>query len=142
MTISDLKNVLTEMKNDWASFQVDMAHGILKRKIKSEKIYTAGPFSLTRFITELNTSEENHIGEAIVNENGCIEYLKTYRLSSAQTRRAYLLSHLARNNWNIDATSASLNQSRNEFIKRMEKAGFGYLLKDEVLHQAKKRKGR
>ncbi|MEH2056818.1 MAG: hypothetical protein V7K97_11825 [Nostoc sp.] len=42
---------------------------------------------LQRFITDLNPNEENHIGEAIIRENGELEYLKTYRLSGMQTRR-------------------------------------------------------
>ncbi len=36
-------------------------------------------------------NEECHIGERIVREDGTLEYLKTFRLSAAQVRRAYQL---------------------------------------------------
>ncbi len=68
------------------------------------------------------------------------EYLKTFRLSAAQPCRAYLLSHLAENGWNLEAAARALKQSKRELVIRLDKAGFGYTLKDEVLQQARKRK--
>lgn len=139
-SMAGLRNMLADMKQQWASFQFDMAHGIFSREVRSEKLCTAGPFQLVRFMTRLDPSEENHIGEAILRDNGCLEYLKTFRLSAAQTRRAYLLSHLAENGWNIEAAARALKQSKRELVIRLDKAGFGYILKDEVLQQAQKRK--
>ncbi|MCP4132836.1 MAG: hypothetical protein GY754_17860 [bacterium] len=125
--VSHLRGVLDSIEEQWASFQVFMANGILGREVEAQKVYTAGPFQLQRFITKLDTSRENHIGEAIARKDGTIEYLKTYRLSSAQTRRAYLLSQLAERNWNIEAAAASMKQSKDDLILRLEKAGFGIL---------------
>jgi DNA-binding NtrC family response regulator len=120
-----------------------MAEGLLGRKLISQKVYTAGSFMLQRFITDLNPNEENHIGEAIIRENGELEYLKTYRLSGMQTRRVYLLSQLAQHNWNLDATASKLGNTREEFVLRLEKVGFGYLLNAEVrLAALKKVKGK
>jgi len=59
--------------------------------------------TLQRFRSSLDVTDINHLGEAIVREDGTIEYLKTYRLSAKQTRRAYLLQVLAAHSWNLAA---------------------------------------
>lgn len=141
--LTALRAAVQNMRSDWASFQGFMAEGLLGRKLISQKVYTAGSFMLQRFITDLNPNEENHIGEAIIRENGELEYLKTYRLSGMQTRRVYLLSKLADHNWNLDATASKLGNTREEFVLRLEKVGFGYLLNAEVRQAAlKKVKGK
>jgi hypothetical protein len=139
-SLGDLRRELGAMRAGWASFQERMAEGLLSRPVRSERIYRAGPFQLQRFSTELVPSEENHIGEAILREDGDLEYLKTFRLSAAQTRRAYLLSQLASQNWNLDATAALLRQSKEELVLRLAKAGFDYLLKEHVLRAARRRR--
>ncbi|MBW4612443.1 MAG: hypothetical protein KME21_04035 [Desmonostoc vinosum HA7617-LM4] len=138
-SLADLGVAIAKMRSDWASFQGFMAEGLLQHRLQSQVIYTAGPFFLQRFITSLQLKQENHIGEAIVRDNGELEYLKTYRLSEAQTRRAYLLSKLAEYNWNLDATASALSHTREEFVSRMEAAGFGYLLNQKVRDAARKK---
>ncbi|GAB1539199.1 hypothetical protein NUACC21_18640 [Scytonema sp. NUACC21] len=138
-SLASLRQAIQTMRSDWASFQGFMASGLLECSVQSKIVYSAKPFFLQRFISNLKPKEENHIGEAIVRENGELEYLKTYRLSAAQTRRVYLLSKLAEHNWNVDATAASLSDSREEFVRRMEKAGFGYLLNQQVRDAARKK---
>ncbi|MBW4562377.1 MAG: hypothetical protein KME32_14735 [Mojavia pulchra JT2-VF2] len=138
-SLADLRSAIAKMRSDWASFQGFMAEGLLQRQLNSQRVYTAGPFVLQRFITNLHLKEENHIGEAIVRENGELEYLKTYRLSAAQTRRVYLLSQLSLYNWNLDATAKALGNTREEFVKRIEAAGFGYLLNQQVRDAARKK---
>ena len=54
-----------------------------------------------------------------------------------QCRRAFLLQQLAKHMWNLNACAAALNQSRDDLILRLEKAGFGYLLKKHVLEAAR-----
>ncbi len=130
--LTALRAAVENMRSDWASFQGFMAERLLGRKLISQKVYTAGSFVLQRFITDLNPKEENHIGEAIIRENGELEYLKTYRLSGMQTHRVYLLSQLADHNWNLDATASKLGNTREEVVQRLEKVGFGYLLNAEV----------
>jgi hypothetical protein len=140
--INDLKALraaVQNMRSDWASFQGFMAEGLLGRKLISKKVYTAGPFTLQRFITDLDRDQENHIGEAIIRENGELEYLKTYRLSHMQTKRVYLLSKLAEHNWNLDDTAKKLGNTRKEFVLRLENVGFGYLLNEEVRRAAIKK---
>jgi transcriptional regulator with GAF, ATPase, and Fis domain len=87
-------------------------------------------------------SEENHLGEAIVHEDGTLEYLKTYRLSAAQTRRAYLLQQLALSGWKLADAAERLNATQDELVVRLRNAGFGYLLKAHVLEAATRRRAR
>jgi hypothetical protein len=124
---------------DWAAFQSLMADNLLSRALTVRGLYSAGPFTLQRFITDLHPAEENHIGEAIIRDNGDVEYLKTFRLSAAQTRRAYLLSRLAARQWDIEATAADLGCSHDEPVHRLERAGFGYILNEQVRLQARKK---
>jgi hypothetical protein len=138
-SLADLRGAIAKMRSDWASFQGFMAAGLLQRQLHTQRVYTAGPFVLQRFMTNLQLKHENYIGEAIARENGEIEYLKIYRLSEAQTRRAYLLSKLAEYNWNLDATAKALSHAREEFVHRLEAAGFGYLLNQKVRDVARKK---
>ncbi|MGH1395587.1 MAG: ARPP-2 domain-containing protein [Trichormus sp.] len=138
-SLADLRGAIVKMRQDWASFQGFMAEGLLQRQLNSQIVYTAGSFLLQRFITDLQLKQENYIGEAIIRESGEIEYLKTYRLSEAQTRRVYLLSKLAEHNWNLEATAKALSQTSEDFIARIESAGFGYLLNQSVREAALKK---
>ncbi len=139
-SLTSLRLAVEKMRNDWASFQGFMAEGILGRQLQSKIVYEAGPFRLQRFITDIQLKEENHIGEAITRENGELEYLKTFRLSSAQTKRVYLLSKLAEHNWNINATAKALGNNYDEFVYRLERAGFAYLLNQKIREQVSKRR--
>jgi DNA-binding NtrC family response regulator len=115
-----------------------MASNLLGCQLTAQRVYTAGSFSLQRFITDLHLKDENHIGEAIVRDNGELEHLKTYRLSAAQTRRVYLLSQLAACGWQLDRAAERLGNTREDFVLRLEKAGFGYLLNNQLLERARK----
>lgn len=131
-TLADLRIELGRVRRDWAHFQGFLAHDLLGRPAWAEFSYQAGPFTLQRFVTDLDPSRENHIGEAIVRDNGDLEYLKTYRLSASQTRRAYLLRQLALAQWHLDTAAQNLQTTREELAYRLEKAGFGYLLSEAV----------
>ncbi|MFB2982082.1 hypothetical protein [Microseira sp. BLCC-F43] len=138
--LETLGEALAIMRSHWAEFQGFMASNLLGRPIESKRIYTAGGFTLQRFITDLHLKSENHIGEAIVRENGELEYLKTYRLSEAQTKRAYLLKQLAAHQWHLEATAISLGNTLDEFIQRLERAGFGYLINDRERQKANQKR--
>lgn len=138
-SLSDLRHELARATRDFASSFAGYASGLFGRPIHSQRVYRAGPFQLQRFSTDLSPSEENHLGESISRDDGTLEYLKTYRLSAAQTRRAFLLSQLAAQNWNLDATAVRLRQSKAELIRRLDNAGFGYLIKEDVLNAARRR---
>lgn len=133
-----LRKAVSKMRSEWGLFQGFMAEELLQRNIFTQVTYRAGPFLLERFITDLDPHSENHIGERILRDGGELEYLKTYRLSGAQTRRVYLLSQLASCNWNFAATAAKLQCTREQLTQRLEAAGFGYLLTDSVREAVRK----
>ena len=136
-SIADLRQELDRVREDWAELHQLMVGKLFDRPIDSQESYRLGPFSMQHFKTNLNPKLENHIGESIVRSDGTIEYLKTYRLSAAQCRRAYLLKQLAAASWELEKCAAELNCSKNQLIFRVEKAGFGYLLHQHVLDSAR-----
>lgn len=143
-SLDDLRAAVARMRTDWADFHAFMAGGLFGTDVTSERSYDAGPFLLQRFHTSLKPSEENHLGEAIVRDDGTLEYLKTYRLSAAQTRRAYLLQQLALAGWKLEAAAERFSTTRDDLVLRLRNAGFGYLLKEHVLEEATRqsRRGR
>jgi hypothetical protein len=138
-SLDDLREALRRARQEAAAFHLDLAAGLIQRPLVAERVYRAGPFWLQRFSTDLALHEENHIGEAIVRDGGVVEYARTYRLSAAQARRAYLLRQLSAYGWNIDATARALVVTRDELLLRLDNAGFGYLILEHVLKAAQKR---
>jgi len=137
-SLADLRRELKRMREEWTQFHEIMAGDLLGVSVKPKRIYQAGTFTLQRFITNLDPKGENHMGEAIVRSDGTLEYLKTYRLSAAQTRRAYLLGQLANADWNLDDAAAALQTTRHELVHRLDNAGFGYIINEPVLTAARK----
>ncbi|WP_408890137.1 ARPP-2 domain-containing protein [Myxococcus faecalis] len=137
-SLGDLRAEVTRMREDWGAFLGFMAGGLFGVEVSSQKVYEAGPYLLQRFHTSLVPSAENHLGEAIVDKDGTLQYLKTYRLSAAQTRRAYLLQRLAQSRWNLDEVAEHMGSTRQELVTRIQNAGFGYLLKAHVLEEARR----
>ncbi|AKT41930.1 uncharacterized protein CMC5_061520 [Chondromyces crocatus] len=138
-SLADLRSQVARIREEVASFHVDIASGLVGRSLSIERVYRAGPFLLDRFLTDLDPGGENHIGELILSEDRTVQYARTYRLSSAQTRRVYLLQQLAACQWNLDLTAKALRTSRDALMVRLERAGFGYLIAEHVLAGAKKR---
>jgi hypothetical protein len=135
-SLSDLRRELQGLCSEWETMHAQMARGILARPAIAESIRKMGRFHLQRFRTDLDQRDENHIGEIITRSDGTLEYLKTYRLSSNQTRRAFLLTQLAEADWNLDECAKRIATTRKELVKRMDNAGFGYLLNANVLIDA------
>jgi hypothetical protein len=88
-----------------------------------------GEFDLVRFRPAFKPGEENHIGEAIVDGDGAIAYLKTFRLSEAQIRRGYLLELLASHDWRLSAAAKAIGSTAEDLRGRIEAAGFGMMLR-------------
>lgn len=130
--LGDLRREIKQIRTAWADFQGFMASSLLQRPVSAKQVYKAGSFTLQRFLSDLDSHQVNHIGEAIVRDTGELEYLKTYRLSAIQTKRIHLLSKLAQYDWNLDATATGLNISRYELIRRFKRTGFGYLLTEQA----------
>lgn len=139
-SLADLRRFVQQERDDAARVFAGMAAPLFDRAIEGERIYRMGPFSLERFMTDLDPQADNHIGECIRRSDGSIAYLKTFRLSAAQTRRAYLLSRLAAHDWELAATAAALQTDEASLVLRLRNAGFGYLLHPHVLERAQKRR--
>jgi hypothetical protein len=138
-SITDLDHLAREVdrvRAELVSTTELLADGLFSRAVREERVRDAGRFELRRFYPDFDPNEECHIGERIVRDDGTVEYMKTFRLSGAQVRRAYLLSKLADAEWNLDRAAASLGTTKVDLAKRLSNAGFGYLVKPHVLRGA------
>lgn len=131
--LADLRAALARARADWLEFTEDSAAGVLRAPLRWQTVRRAGPFRLRRFVSTLHPDAENHVGEAIVRDTGELEYCKTFRLSAAQARRAYLLGQLADADWHLGRAAEALATTREGLCVRLRNAGFGYLLKGHVL---------
>jgi hypothetical protein len=130
--LTDLNAAIVKIRSDWSDTHRFMAEGVLGRPLETRSVYSNSKFALERFMTQLDIEGQNYIGEQIVRPSGELEYLKLFRLSEEQSRRVWLLQQLDRQDWNIDATAKQLGCDRVEFIRRMERAGWGYLLNNAI----------
>ncbi len=135
-SLADLRGVLARARADWADIHANLAQGLLDREIQSERVYSAGPFQLERFLTRLAPAEENHIGEAIHREDGELQYLKTFRLSAAQVTRALMLERCAAHGWRLEQVAETLHISKDELVRRMCRMGFDPLIRRETIRKA------
>lgn len=117
-----------------------LANGLVDQPLKSEAIHRLGPFELERFMTDVSDLTEAHIAETIVHSSGALQYLKTYRLSKNQIKRAHLLEQLAAHDWQIEALATAQGKDSAEIVRRMHNVGFGYLLNPEVVRRATRRR--
>jgi hypothetical protein len=126
-------------EREWAGFHDSvMAAGLLRAPAKVERVYRMGRYTLSRFLPSFERKSENHIGETITDEDGRLAYLKTFRLPEAQCRRGHLLSELAAHGWSLAATAATLRISVPLLAARLERAGFGHLLRQDVMDAFRK----
>lgn len=136
--LTELRAWLGTAQTRWAENSQLFTQGLVSRNVRSQRVYQAGPFLLSRFCTSLIEDEENHIGEMITREDGTVEYLKTFRLSPAQTRRATLLDLLHRHRWELAAAAAGIGKHRGQLVYQLVNAGLGYLLSEQVLRAARR----
>jgi hypothetical protein len=139
--LADLARALTSLKAAAREETALLTQQIMTRDIAVEHVTGLGACRIERFMTDLMPDLENHIGERILHDDGSLQYLKTYRLSAGQTRRAHLLSRLKAASWNLDEAAAALHTSKDALIIRLDAAGFGYLLKEDILFGARRRMG-
>lgn len=144
-SLADVRARAAAQRDAWAAFGDEvMAGGLLGPDTYTfDRVHRMGRFALWRFLPDFHRGRENHIGESITDAEGRLAYLTTYRLSEAQTRRGRLLSRLAEHDWNIPATAAVLNVTETELGLRLDRAGFGHLLRSDVLdaYRARRRHG-
>ncbi|KIG18579.1 hypothetical protein DB30_00264 [Enhygromyxa salina] len=129
-SFEDLRVELARARADWTSSHHSMASGLFEQDVHVQHVYRLGKsYRLERFLPDFRLRQENHIGEQITGRDGETAYLKTFRLSEAQVRRGYLLSTLARHDWDLYASAAALNTDKLELCSRLERAGFGDMLR-------------
>ncbi|MER7760345.1 hypothetical protein [Streptomyces sp. NPDC097619] len=133
-SLAELRAAAREQEEEWAAFHDSvMAGGLLGAEYTWEEVYRAGRFTLSRFLPSFRRREENHIGEAVTDERGRFVYLKTFRLGERQVRRGHLLAVLAAHDWHLGAAAAALGIDAAALGLRLESAGFGHLLRQDVL---------
>lgn len=133
-SLADLRAAALRQQEEWAHFHdTTMAAGLFGRSHRATTVRRMGRFTLDRFLPAFRQKEENHIGETITDEAGRTAYLKTFRLSENQVRRGHLLDRLAAHDWHLARTAASLAVTEAQLGLRLESAGFGYLLRQDVL---------
>ena len=106
---------------------------VIERDVDSARVRTMGPFTLQRFHTDLAPGKAHHVGEAIVRDDGEVEYLKTFRLSDGQSQRAYVLQTLAKHQFRLIESAAALRCGPAQMVERVTRAGFAFLFRAEVL---------
>ncbi|MEV4562735.1 hypothetical protein AB0K12_03075 [Nonomuraea sp. NPDC049419] len=133
-SLADLRAAAVRVEREWAGFHDSvMAAGLLRAPERVQEVYRMGRFTLSRFLPAFERKAENHIGEMISDGEGRTAYLKTFRLSEAQVRRGHLLSELAAHGWHMGETAAALRISEPMLGMRLRRAGFGHLLRQDVL---------
>ncbi|MWA02216.1 hypothetical protein F8568_017915 [Actinomadura sp. LD22] len=133
-SIGDLRAAAARRREEWAAFHDEVMAGDLFDEDGSRQVVQhLHGFELSRFLPSFGLRKENHIGETITDADGRIAYLKTYRLSDSQVRRGHLLTRLAAHQWRLDATAAALGIGEAALALRLERAGFGHLLRQDVL---------
>jgi hypothetical protein len=134
VSLTHLRNEVARLEREWAEFHdTVMAADLLRSPHHEQVVHRMGRYTLRRFLPSFERHRENHIGELITDESGHLAYLKTFRLSESQTRRGHLLTTLAHHDWHLPATATALGISVEELGRRLERAGFGYLLRAEIL---------
>jgi hypothetical protein len=133
-TLADLRAAAGRQQADWAAFHDStMAAALLEPTYDIRRVYRLGDFTLSRFLPGFRRGEPNHIGELITDRRGTTAYLKTFRLSEKQVRRGHLLNQLAANDWHLADTARAMRVSEAELGMRIQSAGFGVLLRQDVL---------
>ncbi|MBP2326643.1 hypothetical protein JOF56_007028 [Kibdelosporangium banguiense] len=144
-TLADLRAAAARQQLAWPQFHSStMASGLLDATYDMRRVYRMGDYTLTRFLPGFQLKQENHIGELITDRHGRTAYLKTFRLSENQIRRGHLLTQLAGHDWHLPSTAESLGLTEAQLGLRIESAGFGSLLREDVLarYRASQRKPR
>ncbi|MEV6864804.1 hypothetical protein AB0M44_27830 [Streptosporangium subroseum] len=133
-SLADLRAQARQQQEEWAAFHDRvMAGGLLGTGYTYQRVYEMGDYRLSRFLPPFERQRENHIGELITDGTGRLAYLKTFRLSENQVRRGHLLTQLAAGGWNLADTAATLGVTEPELGLRINAAGFGHLLRQDVL---------
>ncbi|WP_245627962.1 ARPP-2 domain-containing protein [Actinomadura oligospora] len=136
-SLPDLRAEAERRIRGWADFHDElMAEEVFDRPGRSELVQRMRDVRLYRFLPSFTPGRPNHIGEEIIvgaGDGQRLAYLKTFRLSETQIRRGHLLTRLAAHDWRLADTAAALGVGEAALALRLQRAGFGYLLRQDVL---------
>jgi len=139
-SLAELRAAVERQEQEWGLFHDGtMARGLLEAEYRLRPVRRMGRFTLSRFLPAFRPKQENHIGETITDEHGRTAYLKTFRLSESQVRRGHLLDRLAARDWHLPDTATDLGITEAQLGLRLESAGFGHLLRQDVLDHYRRR---
>ncbi|GAA4843883.1 ARPP-2 domain-containing protein [Kitasatospora terrestris] len=142
-TLADLRAAAARAEADWADFHdTTMARDLLEPEYRLRTVRRMGRFTLGRFLPDFRPKQENHIGETITDADGRVLYLKTFRLSEAQVRRGHLLDRLAAHDWHLPTAAEALGLTEADLGLRLENAGFGHLLRQDILDRYRSARSR
>ncbi|MFI6640166.1 ARPP-2 domain-containing protein [Streptomyces sp. NPDC050504] len=139
-SVADLRSAALAQERAWARAHDDvLARGLLTDAYAFERVYAMGSFTLSRFRPPFRRDgREQHIGETITDHKGRVAYLKTFRLSDAQTRRGHLLDRLSENDWHLERTARAMRTTYEDLVRRVERAGFGSMLDTHAVRRRAK----
>ncbi len=138
-SVEDLRTQILERHQEWDAVHRLMAGGLLDAEFATQPVYRMGCYTLSRFLPAFDPGGENHLGETITDTDGRLAYLKTFRLSAAQIRRGHLLSRLAAHDWDLAATAVALGTDREGLVLRLDRAGFGHLVRADIIDACRNR---
>ncbi|MEM7777910.1 MAG: hypothetical protein AAF732_20150 [Pseudomonadota bacterium] len=129
-SLDDLRGAFARATAEHAEFEANMTHDLLGRSVSRRQMYEMGPFELSWFLTDLREPGPQHVGEAIVRDNGTLEYLKTFRLDDDVARRAYWLDHIARHEWDVVAAAGAKNITPERLRDNLVDSGFEFMFRE------------
>ena len=127
---------LDRARREHGDLSVQMAAGLFPRQVQETVVRKAGRFRLVRFATGFDIGKGlragEHIGEALVDADRRLVYLKTYRLDRGQIRRGYLLSELARVDWDPERLAAEQGHGDlGRVITDLDDAKLGWMVRND-----------
>ncbi|GAA0982023.1 hypothetical protein GCM10009555_051220 [Acrocarpospora macrocephala] len=138
-SLADLRAQAVRREREWAEFHDSvMTEGLLTSAERGQVVYRLGRYTLRRWLPSFERQRENHLSETITDDEGRLAYLKTFRLSEAQSRRGYLLDQLAEHDWHLPSTAEALGTDVAGLGLRLERAGFGHLLRQDIMDAYRK----
>ncbi|GIH91099.1 hypothetical protein ACFFMN_08900 [Planobispora siamensis] len=133
-TVAGLRAAVARAHAEWDGFHASvMTAGLLEGAHAFRRVRRMGRFTLSRFLPSFERRRDNHIGEVITDHRGAVAYLKTFRLSEAQTRRGHLLTRLEAHDWHLETAAREMDTDAAGLALRIERAGLGHLLRQDVL---------
>jgi hypothetical protein len=131
-SLDALAAAMDGVRREWSAFAGLMASGLMDAELQAQTLHRLGGFRLLRFLPSFHPHAENHVGEAIVDAEGRLAYLQTFRLSAAQARRGGLLSALVAVDWSLEECARTLQTTREELLARVRNNGLEHLLKSHL----------